>query len=154
MLKVLFLCHGNICRSPAAEVVFNDEAKKRALAGKIIASSAALSDEEEGNGIYPPMKYLLSASGYKDLSHRARLVTEADLESFDLIVLMDSENLYLYKNRFGDKASDKVRLLLSFTKDGGEIDDPWYTRDFKRALYEIQTGVYALVDKLTCQIER
>ena len=95
------------------------------------------------------MKALLSASCYKELSHRARLVTEADLKSFDLIVLMDSENLYLYKNRFGDKGSDKVRLLLSFTKDGGEIDDPWYTRDFRRALSEIQTGVNALIDEIS-----
>lgn len=147
MKKILFLCHGNICRSPAAEILFNDEARKLGIGDRVRAESAALSDEAVGLSIYSPMRRVLASEGFKDASHVSRQATGADIASSDLVVVMDEENLGLYRRRFGSLGSGKVRLLLSYA-GGGEIDDPWYTRDFRRAFNEIQLGTRALAGQL------
>jgi protein-tyrosine phosphatase len=142
--KILFLCHGNICRSPAAEILFNDEAAKAGIADRVRGESAALSTEAVGLGIYRPMLKVLKEAGFANPKHVSRQVTRADIDSSSLVAVMDSENLELYRELFGDYGIEKVKLLRSFA-GGGEIDDPWYTREFSRALDEIHESVRGLV---------
>ncbi len=144
MKKILFLCHGNICRSPVAELLFNREARGAGISARAHAESAALSSEAVGEDIYQPMRRLLIAEGFDNPSHISRQATRGDIEKSDLVVVMDEENIALYKRRFGEFGFDKVRLLLSYA-GGNEIDDPWYTREFERAMYEILAGVRGLV---------
>ncbi len=147
LINILFLCHGNICRSPVAEILFNREAQELGIDDRAHATSAALSAEAVGLGIYQPMRRLLLAEGFEDPCHISRQATRDDIGKADLVVVMDQENIELFKRRFDDFGLDKVRLLLSYA-DGDEIDDPWYTREFDRALHEILMGVRALARKI------
>lgn len=150
MKRVLFVCHGNICRSPMAEYIFRDEAGKAGLEAR--AESAATSGEEIwggiGNPVYPPVKKLLAARGIDCSDKRARLLTKRDYADFDLIVVMDGANLRNTLRVFGGDPEGKVRKLLDFTGRGGDVADPWYTRDFAAAERDIDAGVRALIGYL------
>ncbi|MBO4933754.1 MAG: low molecular weight phosphotyrosine protein phosphatase [Clostridia bacterium] len=147
MKKILFVCHGNICRSPMAEYIFRDEAGKAGL--EAYAESAATSSEEiwggVGNPVYPPVKKLLAERGIDCSDKRARLLTRRDYAGFDLIVVMDGANLRNTLRVFGGDPEGKVRKLLDFTGRGGDVADPWYTRDFTAAERDIDDGVRALI---------
>ncbi len=147
MKKILFVCHGNICRSPMAEYIFRDEAGKAGL--EVYAESAATSSEEiwggVGNPVYPPVKKLLAERGIDCSDKRARLLTRRDYAGFDLIVVMDGANLRNTLRVFGGDPEGKVRKLLDFTGRGGDVADPWYTRDFTAAERDIDDGVRALL---------
>ena len=130
MTKILFVCHGNICRSVMAQCVFSHLAAEAGLSGEVFADSAAVSAEELGNPIYPPAARKLREKGIPPLPHRARQITRKDFETFDQIIAMDQYNLRLLRRRFPEE-SDKVRLLLDFTSRPGEVSDPWYTGDFE-----------------------
>ena len=147
MKRVLFVCHGNICRSPLAEYIFRDEAGKAGL--EAYAESAATSAEEiwggVGNPVYPPVKQLLAARGIDCSDKRARLLTKRDYAGFDLIVVMDGANLRNTLRVFGGDPEGKVRKLLDFTGRGGDVADPWYTRDFAAAERDIESGCRALL---------
>ena len=150
MTRILMICHGNICRSAAAEVVLNRLIRQAGLEGKAAVSSAACTREEIGNDIYPPMKRALAARGYDCPRHAARQTVRADYDRYDLIIGMDSENMadmrYIYG---GDPAGKLSRLLDWAGRPGASVADPWYTRNFDGALAEIEQGCQGLVEQLT-----
>lgn len=149
MFRFLFICHGNICRSPMAQYLCDMEIKKRNLQAKIEVSSAALSREELGNGVYPPAKKILNALGINCNSHRARQITNQDFEDYDLLIVMDESNLRLIRNFKGFYShQDKVYKLLSFAGEDRDIADPWYTGDFRQTKADLDKGLNALFDYL------
>lgn len=146
MLSILMLCHGNICRSPLAEYLLRDRIVKEAL--PISTASAAVSTEEIGNPVYPPVRRILEKKGIDCSKKRARRITRKDLEDFDLILAMDQQNLRILERMFGP-LPDKVKLLLDFTeRKGEEIADPWYTGGFTECLADIEEGLDGLVEEL------
>ena len=149
MTKILFICWGNICRSPAAELIFTDMARRAGRGDDYFAASAGVSDEEEGNGVYPPMRRLLEARGLDCSGHAARMFRRDDYADFDLLICMDEITIGRTRRFFGGDAEGKVKNLLDYAgRPGEEIDDPWYTRDFTLAVSEIETGCRALLAAL------
>ncbi|MGN1282049.1 MAG: low molecular weight protein-tyrosine-phosphatase [Succinivibrio sp.] len=149
MIKVLFICHGNICRSPMAEYVLKDLVKKLSLEKGFMICSAATSQEEIGNTVYPPVRALLKKHNIDCSDKRARQVTLHDLEEFDYIIVMEQYNLKNLDILFSKKLdSSKIYLLKDFTQTPGDIEDPWYTRDFDKAYDEIVCGCRGLLKSL------
>ena len=149
MTKILFICHGNICRSPMAEFVMRDMVNKAGLSDKFEISSAATSTEEIGNSVYPPVKRLLADNGISCYGKTARQLTKKDYDNYDLLIGMDGAN-YRNINRIcgGDK-QNKIHLLMDFTGSPHDVADPWYTRNFDATWNDINEGCKALLDKLT-----
>ena len=146
--RVLFICHGNICRSTAAEMVLKQMAREQGRTDLRIAS-AATTREEIGNDIYPPMKKALAAAGYPCEPHAARQTTRADYSEWDYIIGMDDENLWDMKRIYGGDPDKKLSMLLVWAgMPGREIDDPWYTRDFSGALQQIEDGCRGILKAL------
>ena len=145
MIKVLFVCHGNICRSVAAEMVLKQKARERGRKDLVIASAAA-TREEIGNDIYPPMKRALTNAGYRCERHAARQTVRADYAAWDCIIGMDDENMWDMKRIYGGDPEGKLSMLLDWAgQPGREIDDPWYTRDFRGVLKQIEEGCEGLL---------
>lgn len=149
MTKILFICHGNICRSPMAEFVMRDMVNKAGLSDKFEIASAATSTEEIGNSIYPPVKRLLEDNGISCNGKTARQLTKKDYNYYDLLIGMDSAN-YRNINRIcsGDK-QNKIHLLMDFTDSPHDVADPWYTRNFDATWNDVNEGCKALLYKLT-----
>ena len=147
MTKILFVCHGNICRSIMAQCVFADLAERAGAAERFEIDSAAVSTEEIGNPIYPPAARKLREKGVPILPHAARQITKRDYETYDLILAMDEYNLHSLRRRLPDSAG-KYRLLLSFADRPGEVADPWYTGDFETAYQDILAGCRGLLAAL------
>ena len=145
MIQVLFVCHGNICRSPMGEYIFRDLAEKEGLSWFYEVDSAAVSREEIGNGVYPPARRVLARYGVPCGDHRARQMTAEDYRSFDLLIGMDWNNLARMRRMTGGDPDGKCRLLLSFAGREEEIEDPWYTGDFETAYRQIRAGCLALL---------
>ena len=148
MIKILFLCHGNICRSPMAEFVLKDMVKKAGLSSGFHIESAAVSAEELGNPVYPPARRELAAHGISCQGKTARLMTRADYDRFDLLVCMDSANLRLMERICGGDPQGKMSRLLDHTAYPGDVADPWYTGDFSRTWQDVEAGCRALLEKL------
>ena len=145
MIRILFICHGNICRSVAAEMVLKQMAREQGRRDLAIASAAA-TREEIGNDIYPPMKKALQAAGYECERHAARQTVRADYGQWDYIIGMDDENLWDMKHIYGGDPEGKLSLLMDWAGyPGREIDDPWYTRDFSGVLRRIEEGCRGLL---------
>ena len=136
MVKVNFICHGNICRSPMAEYVFKDLVAKAGKSADFVVSSSAVSYEEIGNDVYPPAKRCLAAHGVPCPPHAAHHITPREVEEADLLLCMDHSNLYRLKS-ISPAAAEKARLLGEFGLGGKEIEDPWYTGNFERVYEEI-----------------
>ena len=149
MTKVLFVCHGNICRSPMAEFIFRDMVKNEGLSDVFYAESAAVSAEELGNPVYPPAKRVLNSMGIDCSFKRARQMTKADYEAFDLLLGMDKSNIKRMLNICSGDPDQKIRLLLDYTERPREVADPWYTGDFEITKRDIIDGCRALIDTLT-----
>ena len=139
MINVTFVCLGNICRSPMAELVFKNMVKERGLESSFCISSFGTSDEEEGNPIYPPAKKTLIMHGIAG-NHTAKQLALKDVKNNDYILVMDSGNLMSIMHLTGGKYSEKVFKLCSFTDRPRDVADPWYTRDFERAFSDIEDG--------------
>ena len=149
MLRILFVCHGNICRSTMAACIFTEKAQKRGLSAEFAVDSAATSREEIGNPIYPPAARKLSEKGVPILPHRARQMTAADASAFDLLIGMDDANVRNMRRIAGEVWADKIHRLLDYTGRPGPVADPWYTGDFEQAYRDIEEGCEALLDSLT-----
>ncbi len=147
MKRILFVCHGNICRSPMAEFVLKALVKARGLEGRYQIASAAVSAEESGNPIYPPAQRSLRQHGVPfDPSKQARQVIPADYDRFDLIICMDASNLRRISRIIPEDPEGKIHLLMSYTGTGRDVADPWYTGDFEEAFQDILEGCEALLD--------
>lgn len=153
MIKVLFVCHGNICRSPMAEFVFKDMVAKRGLADRFHIESCATSREEIGNPVYPPAKRKLAEHNISCEGKRARQITKQDYEEFDYIIAMDRNNLRNLVPFVGNDSLNKVRLLMSYVGSGADVADPWYTGDFERTWIDVNAGSEALL-KIILEKER
>lgn len=148
MKKILFVCHGNICRSPMAEFVMKDLVKKAGLEKKIYIESAATSLEEIGNDIHRGTRGKLLQMGIPFERRAARRITAADYEKFDLLVGMDEENLYYMNRAWNNDPEGKIRLLLEFAGKNREVADPWYTGNFDQTYLDVQEGCEAILAQL------
>ncbi len=154
MTRIMFVCHGNICRSPMAEMIARALIKERGLAGKLEVASSATSDEEiyrgVGNPIYPPARAELLKNGIPiDYDKRAIRLTREDRDKYDLFVGMDSANIRNMKYILGEGAKDKIHKLMSFAGVDSDVSDPWYSDRFDIAYRDIYVGVSALLDTLS-----
>ena len=140
MTKILFICHGNICRSPMAEFVMKDLAAKAGKRGAFEIASAAVSREELGNPVYPPAKRKLLEHGIRCDGHAARQMTRADYDKFDYIIGMDTANIRNLNRMLKNDPDGKVYKFLSFTGSGCDIADPWYTGDFEATYRDVVEG--------------
>ncbi len=145
MIKILFICHGNICRSPMAEFMFKDEIKRRGMSSFYYVESAATSSEEIWNGIgnpvYPPARKILSEHGISCEGKRARLLVKSDYERFDHIIGMDEMNRRNMLRILGGDPEGKVSLLMDYTDRPRSVADPWYTGDFQTTYDDIKEGI-------------
>ena len=148
MTRILFVCHGNICRSPMAEFVMKDLVKQRGLEGRFEIASAAATDEEIGNPVYPPVRALLSARGISCAGKTAVQLRASDYTRWDMFIGMDDENRRDLRRLFGGDPQGKVSLLLDYTERPRNVADPWYTRDFRAAEADIDRGCAALLEYL------
>ena len=145
-MRVLFVCHGNICRSPMAEFILKALVRSRGLEDLYYIESAAVSSEETGNPIYPPAKRCLSQHGVPfDTGKRARQVTPADYGRFDRIICMDEFNLRLIRRIIPSDPEGKIHLLMSYTGTGRDVADPWYTGDFETTFQDLLAGCEAML---------
>lgn len=148
MHNILFVCHGNICRSPMAEFVMKDLVTKAGLESQFHIESAATSTEEIGNPVYPPARRKLREHGIDCSGKTARQLTRTDGERFDLLIGMDGANLRNMR-RICPNAEGKFHLLLDFTQRPGDVADPWYTGDFEATWQDVLEGCRGLLHSLT-----
>ena len=149
-MRVLFVCHGNICRSPMAEFLLKAMVKARGLEDEFYIESAAVSTEETGNPIYPPARRCLSQHGvWFDSGKTARQVSRADYDRFDRILCMDASNLRLIRRIIPDDPAGKIHLMMSYTGVGRDVADPWYTGDFEETFQDLLEGCEAMLDGLS-----
>ena len=141
MIKILFVCHGNICRSAMAKYIFEDMLEKRGLSSLFTVDSAATSREEIGNPVYPPARKKLAEHGIDCAGHSARQVTKADYDENDYLIVMEDYNIRNLKRIISEDPERKVHKLLEYDGSGKDIDDPWYTGDFETTYREIETGL-------------
>ena len=148
MVKILFICHGNICRSPMAEFILKDMVAKAGLTDRFEIASAAVSREEIGNPVYPPARRKLSEHGIACGGHAARQLTKQDYDEYDLLIGMDSANLRNMHRICGDDPDGKLRLLMDYTDRPGDVADPWYTGDFETTWQDVLAGCQGLLKEL------
>ena len=144
-MNIVFICHGNICRSPVAEIILRCLVEDAHLDNEIKVISRATSLEEIGNDIYPPMKRVLSQHGYINEHHYAQRMSMSEFNDADYIFYMDNDNLYYLKRLFGE--SDKYHLITECL-DNQEIEDPWYTNRFEFVYQKIKKAVEAIFKKI------
>lgn len=149
MHKIMFVCHGNICRSPMAEFLFRDMVEKTGRGAEFSIASCAVSDEEIWNGIgnpvYPPVKKLLAEKGISCDKKCAVKLTADDGDKYDIFLCMDESNVRRAQRILGAKNAQKCKKLLSLVGESGDVADPWYTRDFVETERDITRGLQALL---------
>ena len=148
MKKLLFVCHGNICRSPMAEFVMKALVQEQDLSYCYEIASAATSTEEIGNPVYPPARRMLAAHGISCAGKTARQMTKQDYAYYDLLIGMDHANLRNMRRICGGDPDGKLHLLLDYTNRPGEVADPWYTDDFQATWEDVTEGCQGLLKTL------
>ena len=151
MTKILFVCHGNICRSPMAEFVMKDLVKKAGRENEFEIASAATSTEEIGNPVYPPARRKLAEHGISCAGKTARQLTRADYDRWDLLIGMDQANLRNMRRLFPDDPEQKLHLLMDYTSRPGQVADPWYTGDFEATWQDVLQGCTGLLNMLEAE---
>lgn len=146
MIRVLFCCHGNICRSPMAEFVLKDMVRRRGLEKEFIIASAATSTEEIGNPVHPGTRNKLKEHGITTEGKRAVQLSKADYNKYDYFIGMDHWNVRNMKSMLSSDPQNKVRLLLDFTEESKDIADPWYTGNFDQTYVDVVRGCEALLN--------
>lgn len=146
MKKIVFVCHGNICRSPLAEFVFKHIVKERNLEDKFVIISRATSCEEIGNDIYPPIKRVLDMHNIFFTRHYATILKESDYFNYDLFLCMDFNNMRNIRHIFKDDKENKIHLLGEFVSENKEVNDPWYTGDFIGVYNQIESYLRKLIE--------
>ncbi len=151
MTKILFVCHGNICRSPMAEFVMKKLVKDNGLEREFEIASAATSREELGNPVYPPARRKLAEHGISCSGKTARQMTRADYDYYDHIVIMDGNNAHNILYIIGDDPDRKVHLLMEYAGERRDVADPWYTGDFEATWQDVNKGCKALLRAVSNQ---
>ena len=148
MKKILFVCHGNICRSPMAEFVMKDLIKKAHRENDFYIESAATSTEEIGNSVYPPARRKLDEHNISCTGKTARQMQRSDYDKFDMLVGMDSYNIRNMERICGGDPERKIHLLKEFSGDYGDVADPWYTGNFEATWQDVLKGCTAILEKV------
>ena len=148
-IKILFICLGNICRSPMAEFYMKDLVRREGCADRFEIASAATSNEERGNPVYPPARRKLMEHGIDPSGKTARQMTRADYEHYDLLICMDASNLRNMERICGGDPDGKMKMLLDYTDRPGSVADPWYTGDFEATWRDVEAGCTGLFRALT-----
>ncbi|MCR5471592.1 MAG: low molecular weight phosphotyrosine protein phosphatase [Prevotella sp.] len=146
--RILFVCHGNICRSPMAEFVMKNLVEKAGVAQQFLIESAATSTEEIGNSVYPPARRKLAEHGISCQGKTARQMTRLDYGRYDLLIGMDSWNIRNMRAISGGDPEGKIRMLMDYTNRPGDVADPWYTGDFEATWRDVLEGCEALLSQL------
>ena len=149
MMSILFICHGNICRSPMAEFVMKDLVKKSGLEAQFHIESAATSTEEIGNPVYPPVRRKLAEHGISCEGKTARQLVSADYDRFDVLAGMDRANLRNMRRICGGDHDGGLHLLMDYTDRPGDVADPWYTGDFEATWQDVLAGCQGLLKQLS-----
>ena len=153
MTRIMFVCYGNICRSPSAEIIFRDMVEKVGIADKFLIASSATSTEEiwdgVGNPVYPPMAKELERHGLSVGDRRAVQLQRSDYDKYDLFIGMDSANIRNMHRILGGDPDGKIRKMMDYTGRGGDVSDPWYSRDFAAAYRDIYDGCCGLFEELS-----
>ena len=147
MIKILFICHGNICRSPMAEFIMKDLVRKAGLEARYEIASAATSAEEIGNPVYPPARRELASHGISCKGKTARQITRRDYADYDYLVAMEMYNLRNIRRIIPDDPEGKISLLMAHAGSGEDIEDPWYTGNFSKVYRQIERGCTALLEE-------
>ncbi len=145
MPRIMFVCHGNICRSPMAEFIMKDLTKNDS---NFHIASSATSREEIGNSIYSPAKKILNMHHITYTNHYARQLEASDYDKYDYIIIMDANNEYNIKRIIKSDPEHKIRKLLSFIGSDTDVSDPWYTNEFEKCFQDIYKGCVGLLDYL------
>ena len=152
MIRVMFVCHGNICRSPMAEMIMKETLRQRGIADRFVIASSATSTEEiwgdTGNPVYPPALAELKAQGIPCSDHRAVQLKKIDYAAYDYIICMDRLNLHNIRRIIGSDPENKVFRLLDLTDTPRDVSDPWFTGDFEKAYADIVYGIEGLLGYL------
>lgn len=148
MTKILFVCHGNICRSPMAEFIMKDLVRKAGVEERFFIASAATSTEEIGNPVYPPARRKLAEHGIGCAGKIARQMTAADYEQYDLLIGMDGANLRNMRRICDGDPQGKIRLMMEFAHRQDDVADPWYTGDFETTWQDLSAGCRGLLETL------
>ena len=147
MIKILFVCHGNICRSAMAEYIMKDKIENAGLSSAFFIASAATSTEEIGNPVYPPARRVLAKHGIHCEGHAARQIRKSDYDTFDLLIGMDYWNMRNMERAFSGDPAGKLHMMSEFGHFDGEVDDPWYTGRFDEVYRQLDDACNGLIER-------
>ena len=148
MIKILFVCHGNICRSPMGEFIMKDLVKRAGAEEQFYIASAATSTEEIGNPVYPPARRKLAEHGISCAGKTSRQLVKADYDRYDFLIGMDHANLRNMRHICGGDPEGKIHLMLEYAGRSGDVADPWYTGDFEATWRDVEDGCRGLLEQL------